>query len=284
MSSSWSGRRLLASDMLVSALWRYPVKSLRGESLRRAQVEPWGITGDRRWMLVDGSGETLWAGQHRQLGTVAAVLTESGGLRLSAADRPDLHVAEPVDGEAVEVRLRGVNRALAAGEPVDTWLSETLGLDARLVWLDDPTRRSMSERHGGRPGDVLSLADAAPLLLTAVPSLRQLDAWIAEDSGASEPLAMERFRPSLVVDGPVTAFAEDGWRDLHVGDVRFRFAEHCDRCVVTTTDPGTGRPGKEPIRTLAKRRRWNGHVWFGIRIVPVTSGTIAVGDPVRVGA
>lgn len=272
-----------ASGMLVSALWRYPVKSLRGESLRRAQVQPWGIAGDRRWMLVDRSGETLWAGRHRQLGTVTAALTESGGLRLGAAGRPDLHVAEPVSGAAVEVRLRGVNRALAAGDPADAWLSETLGLDARLVWLEDPTHRPMSERHGGRPGDVLSLADAAPLLLTSVPSLRQLDTWIAGRSGAGEPLAMERFRPNLVVDGPLSAFAEDGWRDLQVGDVRFRFAEHCDRCVVTTTDPRTGRPGKEPIRTLAKHRRWDGHVWFGIRIVPVTSAAIAVGDPVRVG-
>lgn len=268
--------------MHVSALWRYPVKSLRGEALRQAHVEPWGVTGDRRWMLVNESGETLWAGRHHQLGTVTAALTESGGLRLSAEGRPDLHVAEPASGEAVEARLRGVDHALAAGEPADAWLSETLGVDVRLVWLEDPTRRSMSEQHGGRPGDVLSLADAAPLLLTSAASLRQLDTWITEHEGAGEPLGMERFRPNLVVDGQLSAFVEDGWRELRVGDVRFRFAEHCDRCVVTTADPRTGRPGKEPIRTLAKHRRWDGHVWFGIRIVPVTAGPIAVGDPVRV--
>lgn len=276
--------RLLASGMLVSTLWRYPVKSLRGEPLRRAQVQPWGIAGDRRWMLIDRSGEKLWAGRHTQLVTVTAEVTDSGGLRLTTAGRPDLHVAEPDSGESVEVRLRGVDHALAAGDPADAWLSEALGLDARLVWLPDPTRRPMTEGHGGRPGDVLSLADAAPLLLTTVPSLRQLDTWIGERADTGEPLAMERFRPNLVLDGQFAAFVEDGWRELRVGDVRFRFAEHCDRCVVTTVDPHTGQGGKEPLRTLAKHRRWDKQVWFGIRIVPITSGTIAVGDPVHVEA
>ena len=263
-------------------MWRYPVKSLRGESLEQARVQPWGIDGDRRWMVIDRAGEKLRAGRHHQLALVSAVVPESGGLRLRAAGHPDLHVAEPLGGEPVEVGLRGVGRALSAGGPAGTWLSEVLGLDARLVWLDDPTRRSVSEKHGGHPGDVLSLADAAPLLLTTAPSLRQLDIWAAEGDGTGEPLAMERFRPNLAVDGEMAAFAEDDWRDVQVGDVRFRFAEHCDRCVVTTLHPSTGRAGKEPLRTLARHRRWDGNVWFGIRVVPVTTGTIAVGDPVQV--
>jgi uncharacterized protein len=268
--------------VIVSSLRRYPVKSLGGQDLSRAEVQPWGIRGDRRWMLVDKSGERPWAGRHHHLVTVAAGLTGSGRLRLRAAGHSDLHVAEPVDGPPVEVKLRGVGHAVAAGDAADAWLSEVLGLDVRLVWLDDPTRRPMSERHGSRPGDVLSLADAAPLLITAVPSLSLLDTWIAQGGDTAEPLAMDRFRPNLVVDGDMSAFAEDDWRDVRVGDVRFRFAEHCDRCVVTTVDPRTGRSGKEPIRTLARHRRWDGHVWFGIRVVPVTSGTIAVGDPVRI--
>ena len=83
-----------------------------------------------------------------------------------------------------------------------------------LGWLDDPRRRSVSADHGGRPGDVLSLADAGPLLLASTASLRRLDDWIA--AGAAErgeeppaPLPMERFRPTVVVDGAETPFAED---------------------------------------------------------------------------
>jgi uncharacterized protein YcbX len=266
----------------VSGLWRYPVKSLQGEPLREARVQPWGIDGDRRWMVIDRSGEKLWAGRHHQLAALAAERTDSG-IRLRAPRRPELHVAEPVGGAPVEVGLRGVGHAVAAGDTADSWVSEALGLDARLVWLDDPARRPMSDSHGGRPGDVLSFADAAPLLLTTVPSLRRLEEWTAQHDGAGEPLPMARFRPNLVVEGEMPAFGEDGWREVRVGDVRFRFAEHCDRCVVTTLDPETGRTGKEPLRTLARHRKWDGNVWFGIRVVPITPGTIAVGDPVHPG-
>jgi MOSC domain-containing protein len=260
--------------MIVSELWRYPVKSLGGEALDRAEVEPWGIGGDRRWMLIDPAGQALCGSRHPRLVTVTA----AGSLRLRAAGHPDLEVAEPVGGRAVEVGLRGVGRALAAGAAADAWLRAVLDLDVRLVWLDDPARRPMSERHGGLPGDVLSLADAAPLLLTTAPSLRRLNSWIA----GPEPLAMPRFRPNLVVDGQMPAFAEDGWHTLQIGEVGFRFAELCDRCAVTMVDPITGVRGKEPIRTLAAHRRWDRHVWFGIRIVPVGRGTIAVGDPVQI--
>ncbi|WIM99817.1 MOSC domain-containing protein [Actinoplanes oblitus] len=265
--------------MIVSDLWRYPVKSLGGERLREARVDRWGIGGDRRWMVVDRSGEKLWAGEFRQLAAVSAVQA-GGGVRLSAPGHPELLLDEPIGGERVEVGLRGVGYAVAAGDAADAWLSAVLGLDVRLVWLDEPARRPMSERHGGRPGDVLSFADAAPLLLTTMPSLRQLDAWIAENGGGG-PVPMTRFRPNLVVDGEMAAFAEDGWSEVRVGEVRFRFAETCDRCAVTTLDPATGRTAKEPIRTLAKHRRWDGNVWFGVRVVPVGPGTISVGDPVQ---
>jgi hypothetical protein len=270
--------------VIVSSLHRYPVKSLRGEPLDRARIEPWGIAGDRRWMVVDRAGEKLWAGRHHQLLTVTARAV-TGGVRLEAAGVPGLIVAQPVDGAVVEVRLRGVGTARAAGDPADAWLRDVLGVEARLVWLDDPGRRPMTERHGGLAGDVLSLADAAPLLLTTQPSLRQLDAWISRHPDGAQgvgPLAIERFRPNLVLDGDIPAFAEDGWRDLRIGEVPFRFAEACDRCAVTAVEPGTGRAGKEPVRTLARHRRWDGHVWFGIRVVPVTGGVVALGDAATV--
>jgi uncharacterized protein YcbX len=51
----------------------------------------------------------------------------------------------------------------------------------------------------------------------------------------------------------------------------------CDRCVMTTIDPITLASGKEPIRTLARHRRWDGKTWFGTRLVPLGTATICVG-------
>lgn len=272
--------------MHVGALQVYPVKSLRGVPVTSAEVERPGLRGDRRWMLVDAEGRTVTAREHPGALAVTAWPAPSGGVELSIAGREPLVVEAPTGGEAVPVALSRVGHALAAGADADAWLSDGLGAPVRLVWLDDPARRPVSARHGGRVGDPLSLADTGPLLVTVGASLRRLDAWVRAgarlDERPTHPLAMERFRPNLVVEGDVEPFAEDSWPGIRIGDVELRFAEHCDRCVLTTIDPETRQRGHEPIRTLARHRRWDGKVWFGVRMVPVTTGTVRVGDPVSV--
>lgn len=292
--------------MHVAALTVHPVKSLRGEPVAAAEVERAGLRGDRRWMLVDPAGAAVTARRHPDLLGVRARTSAGGGVVLSHPGHEDLHVRPPVAGRPVAVGLSRVGRARAAGPDADGWLRTVLGLDVRLVWQDDPVGRPVDPDHGGRPGDVLSLADDGPVLVAVVASLRRLDAWVAaapartvpgrpapvtsaNEDGAADvggaphaPLAMERFRPNLVVDGDVEPFAEDAWPGIRVGAVELRFAEHCDRCVMTTVDPDTLVRGQEPLRTLARHRRWDGKVWFGVRMVPVTTGRVAVGDPVSV--
>jgi uncharacterized protein len=192
-------------------------------------------------------------------------------------------------GEQVPTTLSRIAFGRAAGPDADHWLTDVLATPARLVWLDDPRRRPVGERHGGQPGDALSFADAGPVHLTSTTSLSRLDSWmrdLARSRGEPppEPLPMTRFRPNVVVDGVDLPFAEDDWRQVRIGDVELRFGEHCDRCVLPTIDPVTLRSGKEPTRTLARRRQWDHAVHFGIRLIPVTTGLIRVGDPVRVSS
>lgn len=47
---------------------------------------------------------------------------------------------------------------------------------------------------------------------------------------------------------------------------------------MTLVDPGTLRTGKEPIRTLARHRRFDGVTLFGQNLIPDTTGLITVGD------
>lgn len=92
---------------------------------------------------------------------------------------------------------------------------------------------------------------------------------------------MNRFRPNVVVAG-TEAWAEDDWTRVTIGDVSFRVARTCGRCVVTTTDQETAERGREPLRTLGRHRRFGSRLIFGQNLVPEATGVVRVGDPVTV--
>jgi uncharacterized protein YcbX len=272
--------------LIVTDLYRYPVKSCRGEPLPDIPVEPWGLAGDRRWMVVDHGGEVVTARDFPHLLLVTPYL-EDGAIRLTAPGLPDLTVPVPDGRDLTLVRVWD-NKLLAsvASPAADRWFSAVVGYMMRLVYLDDPTRRPVNPDYG-REDDRVSFADGYPLLLTGEGSLRELNGLIAAGVRRSEgPLPMRRFRPSVVVAGSA-AWEEDAWRRVRIGDVVFRAVKGCDRCVITTIDPDTAAKGKEPIATLARYRRWDGKVWFGTNLIPDLPPdgprpSIRVGDPVEI--
>jgi uncharacterized protein YcbX len=267
--------------MQVESIFVYPIKATGPVALSTAAVELAGLRGDRRWAVVDPAGTRLNTTTHSRLLTVTAIPDESGALTLTREGEAPVRVPIPWDGTEIPVDVSRLPTMLDAGDVAAAWLSRVLDEPVRLAWQDDPARRSIAADHGGHGAEPLSLADTAPLLLTTTASLAQLDAWIADEHEA-QPMEMARFRPNVVVDGSELPFAEDGWRELRIGDVDYRFAEHCDRCVVTTIDPATLVRGREPIRTLARHRRWDGKTWFGVRLVPLAAGTVTVGDRITV--
>lgn len=276
--------------MRVTALHVHPLKSAAPGSLRSVEVLPRGFVDDRSWMVVDDAGTLVSAREcHRLLLLNADTpLTMPGldaGLRLGAPGMPVLDVSIPT-GEAVPVRLhRNELGAVPAADRAHAWLRRALGRDdVRLVWCDDPTRRQLNPSHSS-PGDHTAFADGYPVTLASEASLHQLDVWIAEtarDLGepTPEPLAMRRFRPSMVIDG-ADPFTEDSWGTITVGAAEFRVAKPVDRCVMTTVDPTTLMTGREPIRTLARHRlSSDSKTLFAVHLIPVRTGTITVGDPV----
>lgn len=277
--------------MNVTGLFRYPVKSCRGEGLAAATVEPWGLAGDRRWMLVDDAGAHVTAREHPPLVLVTPSADESG-ITFTAPGLPGLpglrvKIPGPGTSERITVTVWGtpVLATLAGPEAAD-WFSGITGKPVRLVYLDDPTRRPVDPSYG-RDTDRVSFADGYPLLLTSERSLEQLNDWILEGRFPDEgPLPMARFRPSVVVGGTDEPWAEDSWKHLRISGVEFRVAKGCDRCVLTTIDPETAVKGKEPLVTLARYRRWDGKIWFGVNLIPdLEPGAPAVirsGDPVEI--
>lgn len=275
----------------LAGLAVHPVKSTATRHVRHAEVESWGLADDRRWMVVGPDAECLTAREDRTLLTLVADTTTtdptlSCGLRLSAPGTEPVEVPTP-DTDAVPVSVTVHGRGLTgrpAGDHANDWLRAALGRDdVTLVHVADP--RPLDPRLTA-PGEATAFADGYPVTLASAASLRRLDTWVTETSvergeAAAVPLAMDRFRPNLVVDGDLEPFEEDRWQRVRVGTVTFRVVTPVDRCVMTTVDPTTRRRGPEPIRTLARHRAWDGATWFAVQLVPEVRGTIRRGDEVH---
>lgn len=256
----------------LSGISVYPVKSVAGVAMKECRVEPAGLTGDRRWMLVDPEGRFVTGRQLPELVRIRLTLDADGGLTL-----PDGHrVALQTHGAAQRVTIwRDAVAALEPDPVASDWFSRRLGRPLRLV-CGDPAQPRAVQGPGAREGDVVSFADGYPVLLISEASLSDLSARVGR------PVEMARFRPNLTVEGG-SAFQEDGWSAVEIGGVPFEVAKTCTRCVFTTVDPVTGERSAdgEPLHTLKTYRRSGDGVVFGMNLIPRGSGRIRVGDSVR---
>ncbi|WP_333761149.1 MOSC domain-containing protein [Streptomyces sp. IBSBF 2390] len=267
----------------VQSIHVHPVKAFRGLSPREAVVEPWGLAGDRRWTLIDDGGKVVTQREQPRLALAAAEPLAGGGVRLSAPGRAPLTVTVPEPAATVPVSIFGTKvEAVPAAAAAHAWCSAYLEAEVRLVHMDDPASRRPVDARFALPGETVSFADGFPLLVTTTASLDALNSLVTEGDRAHEgPLPMNRFRPNVVVAG-TEPWAEDHWSRISIGEVVLRAARTSARCVVTTTDQDTGVRGREPLRTLARHRRIDGRLVFGQNLVPLSTGTIRIGDPVRV--
>jgi uncharacterized protein YcbX len=260
--------------MRITALATYPVKGCHRLEHDEAVVEPWGLAGDRRWMVVNADGVGITQRDTPVL-TRLTVRPRPGGLTLSAPGLAAIDVDEPVDGPKEFVRVFRHKVPVAARVAETAWSSAFLDRDARLVWLADPTGRPI-ETHA-EEDDRVSFADGYPLLLANESSLSALNDWLVE--AGHEPVPITRFRPNVVVGG-ADPWAEDGWvgQRLTLGEVTFRAAKSCARCLVTTIDQETGEKTGEPLNMLGRHRRFDEGLLFAINLIPEGPGRIRVGD------
>ncbi len=265
----------MSDSMTLDALWRYPVKSLRGTPCARLPIGPRGPEHDREWMLVDADGRFLTQRQQPRMAQIAVTL-EDDALVFEAPGRPPLRVARSGTGERLPVQVWN-DRLEAQGMPpeADAWFSEWLGQACRLVHFPDDVRRAVDPRFA-RPGDQVSFADGFPLLLISQGSLDALNQRL------DQPVDMRRFRPNLVVTG-CAPHAEDAWRRIRIGDLVFRVVKPCSRCPIPGLDPETGEKRGQVLETLMQYRRGDDNkVYFGQNLLHDGEGELAVGMPVEV--
>lgn len=273
--------------MHLSGLVLYPVKSLRGCVVASAEVDELGIVGDRRFLIVDEQDRFLTQRTVPRMIPLATALS-TDTLTLSAPGAGAIAVWREAHDDAPlrSVTVWGKEGLLAedCGEAPAAWLSDVLATRCRLVRIGGKFLRPVERTGYSGPGDHFHFGDGAPFLVASEASLADLNDRLAERH--EPPLPMDRFRPNLIVSG-CTPYAEDTWPHFRVGEIAFRAAGPCKRCVVTATDQLTGERGKEPLRLLASYRRHPhdpAEVIFGQNLIHETkSGRLRVGDPVTIG-
>ena len=156
-----------------------------------------------------------------------------------------------------------------------------LGEPLRLVRFDPAQPRLCNPDFAGDSGAHTRFADGYPVLVIGAQSLADLNARLA--AKGADALAMDRFRPNVVVEG-LEAFDEDHLATLAIGDVTLKMVKACIRCEVPTIDPRTAIAGVEPLVTLSTYRQHAtlDGIAFGMNAIVATGagGTLAVGDTV----
>ena len=160
----------MSATPVLSALYRYPVKSMRGESLAASPVGPAGLPYDRTWMVADENGRFVTGRTHPELVLVAA-RPGPGGVTLSAPGRDDLFVPDDAFTEPCPTIVWGSEfPAWRGATAADAWISAYLGTRLRFMWIGADTARRVKTA----PDVPLTFADGFPLLLIGQASLAQV--------------------------------------------------------------------------------------------------------------
>ncbi len=228
--------------MRVEEIWRFPVKSLGGETLTSATVDEHGIEGDRAWGLYDPAADRV----------------------LTARREPTLLFlrARLVDGQP---EISTADGDLLAD---DAALSAWLGRPVELRSARDGTVRFETPMDEDREADWVSWESSdetfhdgrSKLSLVSRPTLGEWDT--------------RRFRLNVIVDEP----GDDQLAgDVVIGDATLSIRKPIERCIMVTR----AQPGLERDLDVLKKVRRERENRLGIGATVSTPGEISVGDAVE---
>lgn len=262
--------------MKVTQLNIYPIKSTAPYRVEQGYVEPKGFNFDREFMLAEADGKFISARKDAVLYQLN-VLPVSTGIVIchTSGQKCTAFYKDFVKEQKSEVWGARFD-SLVAADNVNLWLSNLVGREVRLHWLGAESRRRVMN-FAQQP---LSFADSNPVSLMSEKSLAQVQAWSPIE------ISMARFRPNIVIDG-MSAFEEENWQRIKIGEVVFVKSELCTRCIMITRNLETLEldSNAEPFRTLKKKHaNEKGKPVFGIHLIPQNSGVIRVGDDILVEA
>ncbi len=258
----------------VSELYVYPIKSLAGIKLDRAEVTDRGFKHDRRWMLIDENNRFI---SQREVAKMALlkVAIEDDGLKITF-NETSLKVPSIFENkDFIKVTIWDDEcSAQLVNEQSDQWFTNVLGIKCRLIYMPDESLRFTDARYTP-DGSVTSFSDAYPFLLLSQASLNDLNRRL------DAALPMDRFRPNIVITGG-EANQEDLMNELVINGIIFFGVKLCARCNIPTINQQTAKASKEPSKTMARYRLKNNKIYFGQNLITAGTGFVAVGDEVNV--
>ena len=252
--------------MHLTQIWIYPIKSCAGTRLTEGVLDERGIRFDRRWMLVDASGNAVTQREVPKLALVTPSVT-SEALCVTAPGMPYLQLPHS-SSTPKRVTIFGQQVDAVSLPQAQEWFHTYTGKEVELVYMPDSSPRPMLPEFGKRN---LTFVDGNPLHIVGEASVAELNTRLRD------PIDLAHFRPNLVFSGG-EPHAEDNWQRVRIGDVSFSVYEACQRCMVVNINPSTATFSKEPLATLARYRRVNGQVVFGQNLNHLQTGVIRVGS------
>jgi uncharacterized protein YcbX len=230
----------------VEAIFRYPVKSMRGEQLQAANIGLHGLDGDRRLGL-------------RRIGN------DSGFPWLTATKLPELLLFAPqredgTDGELpTHVRTPDGKELAVFGDELASDVGRRLGAAVQMMHL----------RHG-----IFDDASISVIASDTVDELARL---------ASQTADMRRFRPNIVVrlERP-SAFQEEEWLggELLFGSVeagpRVSVTLRDTRCSMINLDPDSAAVAAEMQKAVVRVNSNHAGVYGTV----TRTGQVSVGQPI----
>jgi MOSC domain-containing protein len=253
----------------VDSLWRYPIKSMRGQELDEAFAGFAGVYGDRLFAFRSSASPTgfpyLTAREQRRL------------LQYRPRFRYPDKAARPIN--LTEAEKMGANPLSA--DPAELMVDVETP-DGKTLAIDDPVlidmlRANLDQKHQlTLMRSDRAMTDCRPVSIFSLQSARQL----AEETGT--PIDKRRFRANVYVDlASAGGFGENEFvgRSLRIGPkVVVSVLERDPRCVMITLDPDTGEKEPAILKKVAQAHDGMAGVYGAVMV----EGMLRKGDPVEV--
>ena len=252
----------------VESLWRYPVKSMRGEELDEIFAGYAGVYGDRLFAFestANRKGFPFFTGRdQRQM------------IRYRPQFRDPKKASQPINRAEAE----DANANPISAKP-DELMIDVETPDGKTFAIDDPLlighlRAGLDPKHDLKLlRSEKAITDCRPISIFAVQSAKKL----GEEAGVD--VDKRRFRANVYVDlQSDEGFGENGFvgRSLRIGPrVVVSILERDPRCMMITLDPDTAEKAPAILKKVAQAHEGFAGVYGAV----LAEGMIRKGDSVE---